>query len=149
MVLDEPLKAAWAETQRRKQMDDDLKAKWVSALRSGEFLQGREHLHNEGAYCCLGVLCKISGADMSKGERVVEYKDGEGIAEPTAFIDEAHWTEEEELTPRLLEYFGISSGVETKLIRMNDDGMGFVAIADWIETHSLFSGQPNLSPSGV
>lgn len=43
-------------------MDAELKRKWVEALRSGEYKQGRgELLNDEGAYCCLGVLCAMQG----------------------------------------------------------------------------------------
>lgn len=36
----------------------DIK-KWVAALRSGEYAQGKHRLHNADGYCCLGVACKI------------------------------------------------------------------------------------------
>jgi hypothetical protein len=42
-------------------MDKKLKAKWVKALRSGKYEQGKEVLvDNKGKYCCLGVLCHIA-----------------------------------------------------------------------------------------
>jgi hypothetical protein len=38
------------------------KDKWLAALRSGEFKQGKTVLVNENKeYCCLGVLCKTLG----------------------------------------------------------------------------------------
>lgn len=37
-------------------MDAELKAKWVAALRSGKYRQGRVNLLFNDAYCCLGVL---------------------------------------------------------------------------------------------
>ena len=41
-------------------MNPDLKAKWISALRSGRYTQGQKRLKTkEGHYCCLGVLCKV------------------------------------------------------------------------------------------
>ena len=44
-------------------MNKKLATKWVNALRSGKFKQGKQHLLNEeGRYCCLGVLgtiCKV------------------------------------------------------------------------------------------
>ena len=34
--------------------------KWIAALRSGEFKQGRgQLLTNYGGYCCLGVACEV------------------------------------------------------------------------------------------
>jgi hypothetical protein len=45
-------------------MDAELKTKWVNALRSGEYKQCRNTLHEGEAYCCLGVLAVISGLDV-------------------------------------------------------------------------------------
>lgn len=46
-------------------MNPELKAKWVAALRSGNYLQGHgalERVVNGISYnCCLGVLCRIMG----------------------------------------------------------------------------------------
>lgn len=43
-------------------MDAELKAKWIAALRSGEYKQGNGRLRDGDKYCCLGVLCDVSGA---------------------------------------------------------------------------------------
>jgi hypothetical protein len=40
-------------------MDPNLKAKWVEALRSGEFNQTTGRLHDYEGFCCLGVLCFV------------------------------------------------------------------------------------------
>ena len=42
-------------------MDAQTKAKWVEALRSGKYKQGRGQLRLGDTYCCLGVLCDIMG----------------------------------------------------------------------------------------
>jgi hypothetical protein len=49
-------------------MDAQLKAKWVEALRSGEYKQGKTFLYNttDETYCCLGVLCAIHGDPLNK-----------------------------------------------------------------------------------
>lgn len=45
-------------------MDAELKAKWVTALRSGEYRQGRYNLRTASdTYCCLGVLCDVINPD--------------------------------------------------------------------------------------
>lgn len=41
-------------------MNPEVKAKWLEALRSGEYKQGREYLRRGNYYCCLGVLCDIA-----------------------------------------------------------------------------------------
>lgn len=41
-------------------MNPDIKAKWIEALRSGKYKQGRGYLRTiDGGYCCLGVLCDV------------------------------------------------------------------------------------------
>ena len=40
-------------------MNPEIKAKWVAALRSGEYKQGRGQLRSEDLFCCLGVLCDL------------------------------------------------------------------------------------------
>lgn len=35
--------------------------KWVAALRSGQYQQGREFLRSNDKFCCWGVACEISG----------------------------------------------------------------------------------------
>lgn len=42
-------------------MDKEIKAKWIAALRSGEYIQGISSFEREGKFCCLGVLCKVAG----------------------------------------------------------------------------------------
>ena len=45
------------------EMDPQIRARWVAALRSGKYEQGREYLHRDGKLCCLGVLCELAAAD--------------------------------------------------------------------------------------
>jgi len=41
-------------------MKEDVKNKWVEALRSGKYKQGKRCLRNENdEFCCLGVLCDL------------------------------------------------------------------------------------------
>lgn len=40
-------------------MNGEVKAKWIAALRSGEYQQGNGCLHQDGKFCCLGVLCDL------------------------------------------------------------------------------------------
>src|ERR1044071_1366611 len=49
-------------------MNDDIKAEWVAALRSGDYVQGNGRLRfydgrkDQESYCCLGVLCVLAQA---------------------------------------------------------------------------------------
>ncbi len=94
-------------------MDQELKAKWVAALRGGEYKQGKFNLYTEGHFCCLGVLCVISGRTASELE---------GHSYPSDIgID-----------------VGITNEVAQRLAGMNDGFSGdvvktFAEIADFIE----------------
>src|SRR5687767_3496429 len=46
-------------SEGRIRMDPEVKARWVAALRSGEYQQARMRLRNGDAMCCLGVLCNL------------------------------------------------------------------------------------------
>ena len=60
-----------------KKMNPEIKAKWVAALRSGQYQQGKGYLKRWDAddltpsHCCLGVLCEIAkaeGVDVSESK---------------------------------------------------------------------------------
>lgn len=51
-------------------MNAAIKTRWVAALRSGDYVQGRELLHYDAGidgtsprFCCLGVLCDLAYRD--------------------------------------------------------------------------------------
>lgn len=45
-------------------MDKKLARKWVDALRSGKYKQGKAALFSDGKYCCLGVLAKVVAPEL-------------------------------------------------------------------------------------
>jgi len=50
-------------------MDQQIKAEWIAALRSGEYKQGVQLLRQGDQFCCLGVLCDLHRkAHQSEGE---------------------------------------------------------------------------------
>jgi hypothetical protein len=90
-------------------MDKDLKAKWIAALRSGEYKQGIGVLHHpvKKTYCCLGVLHRVI-----TGEAPSRYWDCD---RPNDIMD--------------------IDGKVADLTAMNDEGSSFQEIADYIEKH--------------
>lgn len=74
--------------------------KWVEALRSGEYRQGKGYLQTgDGRFCCLGVACEISGlVEVAPPPERVTAKTGEfytGGGERLAYInptDESDWS---------------------------------------------------------
>jgi hypothetical protein len=112
-------------------MDNTLKQKWVDALRSGEYEQGRGMLRcktdDSDQFCCLGVLCDVydpsqwsydTDAGSSWVVDAVPYK-GSSF---TYLKDE------------LLSELGISDDTQGYLTVMNDMFCTFLQIADRIES---------------
>ena len=86
-------------------MNKELKEKWLTALRSGKYNQGRGRLYSiaDNSYCCLGVLCKIQNIKITSGLPYQEHFDEKQIP-------------------------------SSELIRMNDSGKKtFFEIANYIE----------------
>jgi hypothetical protein len=99
-------------------MKAETKEKWVAALRSGEYQQCAGVLQDiSGANCCLGVLCRVMGAQIDE-YRTFHWKDSRGYA----------------CLPRALEQeIGLSDRVMSELTRMNDNGgKSFNDIASYI-----------------
>lgn len=95
-------------------LDADLKAKWVAALRSGEYRQAKNALKTADGYCCLGVLCDIQGADF------------DAIFEKFGSLS---------LSENPEQYLGMLGFHSSKLSQMNDGGKSFLEIAQYIEEH--------------
>lgn len=87
-------------------LDPEAKKKWVEALRSGEYEQGRGRLHSplENSFCCMGVARAINIATGN-------------CRKPNEWLTE-------DFLP------GTVQGI---LARKNDAGDNFSTIATWIE----------------
>ena len=106
-------------------LDPEFKAKWVAALRSGEYKQGQKYLRTKSdAYCCLGVACKLLPVqwDGSASNNCIQ-ADGYSGVMPTQ-----HMTG-----------IGLDEDAQNTLINMNDGAEGrthtFAEIADYIEAN--------------
>jgi hypothetical protein len=57
----------WKGHLEENTMDQKTKQAWMDALRSGEYKQATGMLYDQqkDAYCCLGVLCKIVGLEIT------------------------------------------------------------------------------------
>lgn len=123
-------------------MKENIKEMWVTALRSEEYEQGRNYLHQsregKSQYCCLGVLtdlAKKNGVALSVMEpfpeatdRTVIYDDGASTYAaftPKAVVD---WAGLDSDDPEVMV-----DGVSTSLAVLNDTGSTFAEIADLIE----------------
>lgn len=111
--------------------------RWVEALRSGEFKQGRGTLcdgtFGDDKYCCLGVACELAareGLVTRQGSNVVRF-----------IIEERSYTLY--LPPEVRDWLGlrefggtfdIASEARKSLVNENDNGKSFSEIADIIES---------------
>ena len=130
-------------------MDAQLKAKWVEALRSGEYQQAEGKLHDtkNNAFCCLGVLCRVMGAEFGPGQEEKEEEDGGMYMSTYDYVPVLNGrilsnNDDEELKESFCKEVGIPSQFD--LIELND-GRGnpgepnykapksFSEIADYIE----------------
>jgi hypothetical protein len=106
------------ETQK---LDPEFKAKWVAALRSGEYKQGSGTMYNPDAdcFCCLGVAGVVCGVPLHE----LRYN---------AFFTDTESPVAEYGYPTLLCNCVKVSG---NLVELNDMGAPFSVIADYIEAN--------------
>lgn len=125
-------------------------ADWTAALRSGNFKQGPNALCKGGSFCCLGVLAEI--AEVPKLDAMERITDGydESEAEIYKFqllngnvsfsqssIPSAMWgifLEDLHLGKEVaLDNDPMPQSLHNRLMTMNDDGVPFNEIADYID----------------
>lgn len=110
-------------------MNPEIKARWVAALRSGEYQQGTGGLRSEeNEFCCLGVLCDLHdprGWEESADEGGFFYDGYESELPPRHIKEWAHlnWN----------STFVVIDGSLNTLYHHNDNGRTFAEIADAIE----------------
>ncbi|MFE7797018.1 hypothetical protein [Nocardia sp. NPDC057440] len=120
-------------------MNPDIKEKWVTALRSGEFKQGRAMLRSKNdQYCCLGVLSELAAKEgvVSRALDINEYGYRYGSNSwstlPSAVASWAGlpWSDDIGMLPeKAAERYG-----HPCLAELNDSGhYSFPVIADVIE----------------
>lgn len=140
-------------------MEQALKDRWVTALRSGDYEQTNGYLRREDGegkigYCCLGVLKDIQGCTWKAATTYNEDEDEDGIFDEDElpdngdrifFAEQDHNGEgrilfADHLTtyPNDEELFdwGLGWRIARKLAEMNDGGSDFEEIAAFIEETS-------------
>jgi len=111
---------------RYKKLDPKFKKRWVNALRSGKYTQGTDSLavgtdDKIEYHCCLGVACDLIDPDSWKPDR-------------SLFVDVLYgWKGHGSGTTKNLPF--VTPTVGRKLAEMNDSGLTFSEIADWIEAN--------------
>lgn len=119
-------------------MKQEIKEKWLCALRSGEYKQTKGILKNDNSFCCLGVLSDIyskeTGTEWKPRRTRVpgefEILDDNGVLPLPIML----WAGLNNLNPEVVAPSHISeSRLPTNLASLNDRGVGFNDIADIIE----------------
>ena len=116
-------------------MDEKVKRRWIDALRSGEYKQAQGILRNMyQGFCCLGVLCDLHAKDTGENWHpagpYLEYRQCKTSLPPEVF----HWAGMKESTAYSTETGeGVSNKRLQNLVKMNDAGIDFTEIADYIE----------------
>ena len=96
----------------------EFATKWLQALRSGKYKQGKNRLCSvDGEYCCLGVAGEVAGNDVKPKGKL------------RAFLRH----EEFDNIPDELIGDSMENGLVNILSVKNDSSESFDSIADWIE----------------
>jgi len=112
-------------------MNPQIKEKWVSALRSGDYKQTQRRLHDENGFCCLGVLCDLYGKKNNvEWEPSTHYNNAYMFQDMTTVLPLSvmEWAGVEDYNPHV-------NGGPFTLAELNDRGSTFNEIADLIEEH--------------
>jgi hypothetical protein len=96
-----------------------IKKKWINALRSGKFQQGTGCLWDskDNSYCCLGVLCEITGNGNNRNMEN-DYPKDINPDDPNKNT--------------IQPFLGLSANIQIKLASLNDGGCDFKEIANYI-----------------
>ena len=114
-----------------------LAEKWLHDLRSGEYKQGKGKLYKGGRYCCLGVLIKSAGCEVSE----------EVACDGSLALPSLDWLTSRGITfmnsvgqgGRVTPFISAASkAVDT----LNDDGAPFSKIADLLEEEIEYTDNP-------
>lgn len=133
-------------------MDQQIKAEWVAALRSGEYKQGIHLLKQDDKFCCLGVLCDLHRkAHQEGGEDDIvnrwfptrnpemdnapcfSYRYGNTTSLPGAVVDWCGLHSCDPPVQRIASFEDQDVTLDGTLSLFNDQGLTFNQIADIIE----------------
>jgi hypothetical protein len=129
-------------------MNQDIKIRWCTALRSGEYKQTKGYLKNNEGYCCLGVLSDLYAKEKNAEwtsygymlNPVEEAKNPEMLTcnnddvNGTLLADEvAEWAGLKDNAPDVMITKPDGTTRDRGLAELNDEGKTFVEIADLIE----------------
>jgi hypothetical protein len=131
-------------------MNPKIKKLWTDALRSGDYLQGKQKLNFDGRFCCLGVLCDLAVKDGAipaghvHGDGVVSYAGHHNRLPPEVICwaglearvrEEGSGSWDWEIDGSTVPLDLLAPTPRESLATVNDGGALFSEIADIIEEH--------------
>lgn len=122
-------------------LDPEIKAKWITALRSGKYKQTTNTLKAKdgSGFCCLGVLCDLAAADGNGSWKNAE---ASGIIFQDSIEDGSlfyltpgivRWAAGQEVNGKFTKEFYDLKRQLAELSVLNDAGKAFSHIATIIE----------------
>jgi hypothetical protein len=112
--------------EAKNKLPEDFKAKWIAALRSGEYKQGKNVLYDRhrDSFCCLGVAGYLMGIpkDAMRSSGYLGFN-----------LDEDYCPMPDNGPKLLVKEYRAFNDIPSQLAKMNDDGYSFDVIADYIE----------------
>ena len=127
-------------------MKKNIAKKWIKALRSGKYRQGKSWLKQYNSkgqeqHCCLGVLCELYNQSMKKKhKKSLKTRSVDGLSNPGAGF--VYFGNQSQKLPKVVRQW---AGVQTSLgdyfdagndfclANLNDIGRKFNTIANLIE----------------
>lgn len=116
-------------------MNREIRDRWIAALRSGKYQQGKYSLRRDERYCCLGVLCELAVQDGiierydPLNDHVYDFGDENGSSNGALPPTVVRWAGLHDSIP-LVRFAGNEHG----LASLNDSiGLNFNQIAQIIE----------------
>lgn len=118
-------------------MDPVIKQKWIEDLRSGKYAQAEGQLRDlrANSYCCLGVLCLSVGATFDELRDDDEFGTRQLQNVPLLDGKNIGFGEDPELSREFMASIGLPRDQQAELIKLNDSGVPFAMIADYIEAN--------------
>jgi len=127
-------------------LPEEIKTKWIAALRSGDYTQARHELNSGDGFCCLGVLAEVLEPGVTKTGDLSDCSSFRGSDEMNGGI--RAFAQRHELGALFAPNDGLRAvtqehGVEMgawreadrALMSLNDNDWSFEDIANLIEEH--------------
>jgi hypothetical protein len=126
-------------------MKKEIAKKWIKALKSGKYKQGKSFLKqydtkNQPRHCCLGVLCELYNESMKKNHKKTLTVKNSNICPENGYRYVTFSGAGESLPPVVKKWAGMKSNYGDidnqfydSLADMNDFGKTFNTISNTIE----------------